>query len=85
MRKFIIKVIIFTVLFVISFVCLILFDVFVIGSQFNHSYQASLIDKIARLESINEPKIILVGDSNVAFGFDSALIEQKIGMPVVNM
>ena len=85
MRKFIIKVIIFTVLFVISFVCLILVDLFVIGSQFNHSYQASLIDKIARLESINEPKIILVGDSNVAFGFDSALIEQKIGMPVVNM
>lgn len=53
--------------------------------QYNKGYDAALIDKVERLESIDEPKIVLLGNSNVAFGFDSALIEEKTGMPVVNM
>lgn len=61
------------------------FDYFVIGSQYRYSYQASLIDKVHRLESIEEPKIILVGNSNVAFGIQSRILEDEIGMPVVNL
>lgn len=49
------------------------------------SYVAAIADKVERLESIDEPKIILVGNSNVAFGFDSETIEQAYDMPVVNM
>lgn len=49
------------------------------------SYCASLIDKVNRLESIDEAKIVLIGDSNVAYGIDSELIEQSLHMPVVNM
>lgn len=63
----------------------VMFDFFVIGSQFKYTYQASLIDKVNRLTSINEPKIILVGNSNVAFGFHSEEIEKEFGMPVVNL
>ncbi|MCF0143387.1 MAG: hypothetical protein HUJ75_08435, partial [Parasporobacterium sp.] len=56
-----------------------------ISPRYEDGYNASLIDKTARLKSINEPKIILVGDSNLVFGIDSALMEEELGMPVVNM
>lgn len=61
------------------------FDRFVIGGQYKMSYQASLVDKVERLERINEPKIILVGNSNLAFGIHSDQIESAIGVPVVNL
>ena len=56
----------------------------VIMPQYSTGYNAALIDKYDRLVSLDEPKIILVGDSSVAYGFDSVRIEQAFGMPVVN-
>ena len=38
-----------------------------------------------RLESIDVPKIVLVSNSNLAFGIQSDLIEEEIGLPVVNL
>ena len=61
------------------------FDFTVVCNQYSHFYTASLIDKVDRLCSITEPKIILVGNSNVSFGMDSALLEDAMGMPVVNL
>ncbi|MGE0495448.1 MAG: hypothetical protein AB7S38_39950 [Vulcanimicrobiota bacterium] len=49
------------------------------------AYFASVIDKTARLESLPSPKVVLVGGSNVAYGFDSQLLESGLGRPVVNM
>lgn len=56
-----------------------------LSPQYLGNYQASLIDKVQRLESIHEAKIVLIGDSNLAFGIDSEKIEEAFGMPVVNM
>lgn len=56
-----------------------------VSGQFEEEYNAALIDKVERLKSIEEPKIVLLGNSNVAFGFQSELIEKEFGMPVVNM
>lgn len=53
--------------------------------QYLESYNASLIDKMERLENIENPKIVLIGDSNLAFGINSEDIEEAFGMPVVNM
>lgn len=53
--------------------------------QYTKNYQASILDKIHRLGDIQEPKIILIGNSSLAFGLDSAMIEQACGMPVVNL
>lgn len=53
--------------------------------QWTHSYNASFLDKMERLESLQSPKIILVGNSNIAFGIQSDIIEKKVGMPVVNL
>ena len=61
------------------------FDFTVVGNQYSHFYTASLMDKVDRLCSITEPKIILVGNSNISFGMDSALLEDAMGMPVVNL
>lgn len=58
---------------------------FVIMPQFSETYMAALRDKIDLAESIDEPKIMLIGNSNVAFGFNSAMLEEAMGMRVVNM
>lgn len=55
-----------------------------ISPQYTQDYMGALQDKMARLESINEPKIILVGNSNLAFGMNSELLERAFQMPVVN-
>jgi hypothetical protein len=57
----------------------------VLMPQYEQGYNAALIDKKARVMAIDEPKIVLVGNSNLVFGIDSAAIEAELGMPVVNM
>lgn len=56
-----------------------------ISPQYSQGYCASLIDKVNRLESIEGPKIVLIGNSNLAFGIKSEEIEAAFDMPVVNM
>lgn len=85
MKKLVGKFII--LLGVVGVLCGVYFGIFFacIPAQYADNYNASLIDKVNRLESIDEPKIILAGDSNLAYGIDSQMIEEEIGMPVVNM
>lgn len=85
MRKFIEKVLLFLFTFILATSALAACDYFFIGNQYLGSYQASLIDKVERLQSIDEPKIILIGNSNVCFGIDSEMIEEAFQMPVVDM
>ena len=49
-----------------------------------NTYLAAIIDKETILKNTPSPKIIIIGGSNVAFGFDSSLMKQKVGIPVVN-
>ena len=63
----------------------ILFCFRIVMPQYLNNYQAALIDKNERLCSIDGAKIVLVGNSNLVFGIDSAAIEEALGMPVVNM
>lgn len=53
--------------------------------QYAGAYTASLEDKVERLKSIDEAKIVLLGNSNLAFGINSEMIEEELEMPVVNM
>lgn len=85
MKRFLFKLLLFISLFFISSVLLIGLDFFVIKNQYEESYNASLLDKVDRLKQINEPKIILVGHSNLAFGINSEMIEKSFHMPVVNL
>ena len=58
---------------------------FHIMPEYKYGYNAALNDKVNRLKSLEGPKIVLLGNSNVAFGINSQLIEEAFGMPVVNM
>ena len=54
-------------------------------SQFSDTFVGELDEKIERLHSIDEPKIIIIGGSSAAFGINSQLMEEYTGMPVVNL
>jgi hypothetical protein len=82
MKRFLQKVALYVlILFVLSLGGSALFFA-CIAPQYRYNYNASVVEKMERLES---PKIILVGNSNLAFGIDSAKIQQEMGMPVVNL
>lgn len=53
-------------------------------SVYAESFVGVLNDKIERLDSIKGEKIVVIGGSSVAFGLDSARMEEKLGKPVVN-
>ncbi len=57
---------------------------FLTPSQYGQTFLGELSDKYERLYSIEEPKIILIGGSSVAFGYNTELLEKHLGMPVVN-
>lgn len=66
--------------------CLVLAFLFgVVMPQYTEGFNAALIDKAARLRSTVGPKIVLIGNSNLAFGVDSQALERAFDMPVVNM
>ena len=48
-------------------------------------FSASIIEKQARLNAIQSPKVILVAGSNFLYGMDSKLLQDSLKMPVVNM
>ena len=52
--------------------------------MYSEAFVAELSNKFERLSSIDEPKVIVVGGSSVAFGLDSETMERELGMPVVN-
>lgn len=57
---------------------------FLTPPQYKNTFLGELSDKYQRLYSIDEPKIILIGGSSVAFGYDTKLMQARLGMPVVN-
>jgi len=87
MKKLLTKLLLYFCLMTLVVALFLLSSVKVLSShrQFYNDYTASIADKIARLESITEPKVILVGNSNVAFGIDSSILEKALEMPVVNL
>ncbi|WP_321490672.1 hypothetical protein [uncultured Hyphomonas sp.] len=50
-----------------------------------NDYAKSVLVKHQRLESLTGPKVVMIGGSNLAYGFESERIEQVTGLPAVNM
>ena len=59
-------------------------SVFATPCQYDETFLGELKDKHTRLSSIKEEKIVLIGGSNLAFGIDSAKLQEYVEMPVVN-
>jgi hypothetical protein len=51
----------------------------------SESFYAVHVDKVARLNSLKSPKLVLVGGSNLSFGIDTPRLERELGLPVANM
>jgi hypothetical protein len=49
------------------------------------NFFARIVEKHQRLAATPPPRIILLGGSNVPFGFQSEVMEKSLGRPVVNM
>jgi len=71
------------VLTVLVFITEIILGITYLGHR--NSYLMAHVDKIDRLQNLNSPKLILVGDSNLAFGVDSELMQYSLKTPTVNM
>lgn len=84
MKKFLLK----TTLFLIFILCIIsawMYIGFVVEPVNSYSYLAAHRQKIHRLDTLSSPRLILVGGSNTAFGFNSRRIADSLGMNVQNM
>ncbi|MFC5284268.1 hypothetical protein [Pedobacter alpinus] len=83
MKKFFLKSFLFTAILATA--------VFYFSSKFERKYHketdylAAIIDKENRLNSIDSNRLILVGGSNLAFGLNCELIEQKLPVKVANL
>ena len=77
------RVIPFCVILLLPFILLAVMSAR-IPAQYGNTFLAGLSPKYERLYSVDEPKIIVVGGSNVAFGLDSQRMEKQLGMPCVN-
>ena len=55
-----------------------------VGGTYQKTFLGELAPKVERLDSIEEPKVVVVGGSSVAFGLNTPLLEEMTGMPVVN-
>jgi len=51
----------------------------------SNSYMLAAKDKHERIAALDGPKLVLVGGSNSAFGWDSKRLEKETGLSVVNM
>ncbi len=58
--------------------------VLLLPKQFDRVYFGELTTKYQRLRNVQGSKVIVIGGSSVAFGVDSAMMEEHLGMPVVN-
>lgn len=80
MRKFLIRLV-WIIVFFIGVNTLILFVV----PKDENGYLCAWIDKIELLNKTQQPRIILLGGSSVAFGTDSKMMSDSLDMNVVNM
>lgn len=82
MRKFLAKSALFLIM-VLTVLGLALF--FIPNNKIPDGSLFASYDKHQRLSSLPSPKIILVGGSNLPFGVKSQMIEDAMGMPVIDM
>ena len=76
--------VILSVLIIISPLITLLCTVLFTPKTYSDTFVGALDEKFERLNSVEGAKVVVVGGSSVAFGIDSALMEEHLGMPVVN-
>ena len=80
MKKVLIKISLFILGLVILLSPFAIFSIYFFNQKhvYSNTYYAALVDKVHNLQKHKkEKKIVLIGGSNVAFGFNSKLIEEE--------
>lgn len=85
MKRFVKRIMIFITSIIIPIIVSGIIFLLFLAPQYEYCYNASLLDKIARLKDCPSPKIVLIGNSNLAYGIISEKIENEFGIPVVNL
>ena len=57
---------------------------FLLPPVYNETFVGELSEKYELLNNTEEPKIVVIGGSSVAFGLNSEMVKEELGMPVVN-
>ena len=82
--KLTLKIISLTLAVVFPF--LLIFSVgFLTKPEYDESFVGILDEKLDKLYSTDEEKIIIIGCSSAAFGYNSEIMEKYLDMPVINM
>lgn len=81
--RFYVTIISLLALFLLPFI-VIAVTAFILPPVYSDTFVGELGDKYDRLCATEEPKIVVIGGSSVAFGLDSPMIEEHLSMPVVN-
>lgn len=71
-------------LLVISPVIVLILGALILPPVYCDTFLGELGEKYRLLNETDEPKVVVVGGSSVAFGLDSALMSRHLGMEVVN-
>ena len=73
---------------VAMFVSLLVTVIVMMGAVLPYNRDGYLREQAVKMAMIDEASresaIVLLGGSNVAFGFDSRVLKEKTGMPVIN-
>lgn len=72
---------------ILSMSCILFFFITInkMNPYYKVSYSRGIQLKFNKLKKIKGKKIVIIGGSNVNFGIDSDLIEEKLNIPTVNM
>lgn len=81
--KFFAIVLAFAILASLPLAALLVYEVGM-PEAYGDSYYAALSLKSERLDSLQTPKLVVIGGSSTAFGIDSKIAEKELGMPCVN-
>ena len=57
---------------------------FGLSPQYDKSFYGGMAIKYDRIKNISDRKVVIIGGSSLAFGLRSDLLEQELGIPVVN-
>jgi hypothetical protein len=74
--------------FILALVVFLLIQIFVFfapPAPLRTCYLAGTVEKHKLIAETASPRLIIVGGSNVAFGFDSEYLQKSLGLPVINM
>ena len=83
-KGIIVTVAVLVTLLILTPLLLIPVVAFTTPPQYSDTFYGALNEKFDRLENLDGKRIVVVGGSSVAFGLDSALLEQATGYEVVN-